>query len=337
MWLRHCKRKMSFVSMLFVVLGFACRPLAAGQRIPVILSTDIGNEIDDQWMVVYALTSPELDVLGIVSAHAPMLSPPAGRTSYRILVDVVENRLGMNEHPPLFAGASQPLRDAQTPRPNAGVDFIIAASKSFSKGNRLNVLATGAVTDVASALLEDPAMADRIQIVNMGFRDWPNGEDDFNILNDVTAMQVILGSGTPLVVGSARVCREHLGLTVDQARQMIGDRGPVGEWLWEEFQAFYYRFEKPMRKNDLTKPKVIWDIVVVAYILGMTSTEIHPRPIMKDDATFEHVPTKNTITWITKIEERRLWADFLDKLDRYQRSHAVGHSPITTRYTFLMP
>jgi purine nucleosidase len=337
MWLRWCRRKMGFISMIFLVLSFVCHPLAAGNRIPVILSTDIGNEIDDQWMVVYALTNPALGVLGIISAHAPMLSPPAGHTSYRILVDVVEDRLGMSEHPPLFEGASQPLRDAKTPLPNAGVDFIIKASKSSSKENRLYVLVTGAVTDVASALLKDPTIVDRIQIVNMGFRDWPNGEDDFNVLNDVTAMQVIMDSGTPLVVGSAKVCREHLGLTVDQARQMVGDKGPVGRWLWEEFQAFYFRFEKPARKNDVTKPKVIWDIVVLAHVLGMTSTETHPRPRLKDDATFEHVQTTHTITWITQIDEKRLWADFLANLDAYQRSHAVGLGSIMTRYTFLMP
>src|SRR5579872_3628659 len=58
---------------------------------PVIISTDIGNEIDDQWVVVYALTNPQVEVLGVISAHAPTVSPPAAHTTFRILVDVVEN------------------------------------------------------------------------------------------------------------------------------------------------------------------------------------------------------------------------------------------------------
>lgn len=40
--------------------------------------------------------------------------------------------------------------------------------------------------------------------------------------------------------------------------------------------------------------------------------------------TFEHLPTTRNITWITAVDSRRMWADFLQKLDFYQRTHAVG-------------
>jgi len=60
----------------------------ANARIPVVLSTDVGNEIDDQWAITYLLLQPRFDVLGVMSAHAPTITAPAGRTSYRILVDV---------------------------------------------------------------------------------------------------------------------------------------------------------------------------------------------------------------------------------------------------------
>jgi hypothetical protein len=38
-------------------------------RIPVVLSTDVGNEIDDQWAITYLLLQPRFDVLGVMSAH----------------------------------------------------------------------------------------------------------------------------------------------------------------------------------------------------------------------------------------------------------------------------
>src|SRR5262245_15000907 len=79
------------------------------KKIPVVLSTDVGNEIDDQWAITYLLLQPKFDVLGVMSVHAPTIAAPAGQTSYRILVDVVENRLGMKRHPPLIPGADLPL------------------------------------------------------------------------------------------------------------------------------------------------------------------------------------------------------------------------------------
>ena len=41
----------------------------ADSRIPVVLSTDVGNEIDDQWAITYLLLQPRFDVLGVISAH----------------------------------------------------------------------------------------------------------------------------------------------------------------------------------------------------------------------------------------------------------------------------
>ena len=298
--------------------------LAANARTPVILSADVGNEIDDQWAVVYMLTNPALDVLGIVSAHAPTVPDPSAHHTYRVLVDVIENHMKMAVHPPLFEGSSLPLENDPAPRANAGVDFIVASSRSFSSDNRLTILVIGAATDMASALLQDPTIADRVRIVGMGFRDWPDGGDEYNVANDVKAWQVILRSRVPLVIGCGNVCRATLALTPAQARELIAAHGPIGAWLWEEYQAWYYRFVKPIRKNDFSKPWIIWDTITLAYLEGMTQQNQVPRPVLKDDMKFDHVKTDDTITWITGLDSKRMWADFVDKLDAYQRTHAVG-------------
>ena len=301
---------------------------SAAEQIPVILSTDVGNEIDDQWAVAYMLTNPQFDVLGIISAQAPTLPPPAAHTTYLVLRDEVENRLGMRSHPPLFEGSSLPLPDAKTPRPNAGVDFIIHSSREFSSDHRLTLLTIGAATDAASAIIEDSSITDRIRIVAMGFRSWPNGGEEFNVANDVAAWQAILSSDVPVAVGCGDVCRANLSLTLEQARNLISRHGPVGAWLWDEFQAWYYRFVKPMRTNDLSKPWVIWDTVVLAYVEGLTTQETYPRPVLKDDMNFEPGQAGKTITWVTAIDSARMWPDFIQKLDAYQRTHRVeGSAP----------
>jgi purine nucleosidase len=308
-----------------LLLWFACSCLAAAKT-PVILSTDVGNEVDDQWAIVYMLTNPDFDVLGIVSAHAPTLTPPAAHTTFLVLRDEVENRLRMTVHPPLFEGSSLPLQDSKTPRGNAGVEFMIESSKAFSSGNRLTVLTIGAATDVAYALLEDPTMAGRVRVIAMGFNGWPNGGNEFNVANDVAAWQAILQSDVPVVVGSGDVCRANLSLTLDEARRLAGEHGPVGRWLWDEFQAWYYRFVKPVRSDDLSKPWVIWDIITLAYVEGLTRQETYPRPVLRSDMNFDHGQTARTITWITSVDSKRLWPDFVSKLDEYERTHNLGET-----------
>ena len=309
---------------LFPSLFFFLLACSAQARIPVILSTDTGNEIDDQWVVAHILTHPEFEVLGIISMHAPSLPPPAGRSSYLVILDEVENRMKMKVHPPIFEGASLPLADSRTPRPNAGVAFIIESSKRYSKSNRLDVLAIGAGTDVASAILKDPAIVERIRVFGMAFKSWTDGGDEYNVLNDVKAWQVILQSDVPVVIGCGDVARASLSLSLDQARDLVSMHGPVGHWLWKEFEAWYWRHIKPLRKDDFSKPWIIWDEVSLAFLLGMTTQDVRPRPVLRDDLKFDHPKTDKTITWVTDVDEKRVWADFLVRIDNYQRTHDVG-------------
>jgi inosine-uridine nucleoside N-ribohydrolase len=327
--------KLLFVVLLTVFISATVRAQNAAAKIPVVLSTDVGNEIDDQWTITYLLLQPRFQVLGIMSAHAPTIAAPAGKTSHRILVDVVENRLGMKRHPPLLQGGDGPLDNNKTPRPSPAVTFLIETSKRFSSDNRLTVLMIGAATDVASAILTDPTIVNRIRVIQMGFTDEQGGEE-FNVANDVSAVQAILDSDVPLVIGPGKVCRESLSLTLDQARPMLATRGPIGAWLWEEFEAWYFRAVKPMRSNDLSKPWVIWDNITLAYVLGMTKQHTLPRPKMHDNMTFESSKTDRSVTWITDVDEQVMWSDFLKLVDVYQRNHPV-RSKKYGRLTFGMP
>ena len=313
--------------------------MAQSARIPVVLSTDVGNEIDDQWAIVYLLLEPRFDVKGILSAHAPSISPPAGRVSLEILKSVVEGRLNMTAHPPLIEGASGPLRDVRTPVESPAVDFLIRVSQGYSESNRLQVLNVGAITDVASAILKDPSITRRVRVLNMGFHGWPKGGDEFNIANDPKAMQVVLDSDVPLVTGAGDVCRRDLALSLGEARRMVAGRGPIGDWLFTEFQAWYYRVVKPLRKDDFSKPWMIWDNIVLAHLLGYTNSTEYPRPRLGDDMIFQHpaAPAGPTITWITRVDSTRMWASFLALLDEYQATHAVRAAPYPGRLSFGMP
>lgn len=304
---------------LILLLIFA---VIAWSKTPVILSTDVGNEIDDQWAVTYMLVNPDFDVLGILSAHAPSLPDPSAHYTFEILKDLVEKRLGMVSHPPLFEGSSLPLADSGEPRLNLGVEFILQASKKFSAANRLTVVAIGAATDIASAVLRDPSISDRIRVVAMAFTN-PQSVRDYNVENDVRAWQVLLDSRVPIVIGSGDVCRKYVALAFDDARKLISEEGPIGAWLWEEYKLWYFRQVKPLRRNDFSKPWVIWDIITLAYLEGMASEETLPRQHLNADLSLTNGYPGGTVKWISRVDSKKLWSDFLEKLDIYQRTHRI--------------
>jgi purine nucleosidase len=326
-WIVNIRRTVSLSIVTGAVLLLTA---AAGQsKTPVLLSTDVGNEIDDQWAITYLLTNPDFDVQGIVSANAPSLPDPSAHGTYLVLLDVVERRLGMTVHPPLLEGSSMPLGDNKTPRPSEGLDFIVETAKHYSRENPLTVLTIGAATDVASAILRDPGITDRMRVVAMGFKDLSkNGGKEYNVQNDPRAWQVILASNVPVTIGSGDVCRANLSLGFDEAARMISGHGAVGAWLWREYEGWYFSHVKPLRVNDFSKPWVIWDIITLAYVEGMTEQKNVPRPTLGDDLSFEPGQKGGEATWITKVDSARLWKDFLQKLDLYQQTHAIRPQPL---------
>lgn len=72
---------------------------------------------------------------------------------------------------------------------------------AYSAEKPLYVAAIGAITNVASALLLNPEIADRIVIVWLGGHalHWYDNAE-FNIRQDVAAARVVFSSGAPLVI-----------------------------------------------------------------------------------------------------------------------------------------
>ena len=316
------------------------RPLAAQEQPTsrdVVLSADVGNEIDDQWAVAYLVASPEFNILGFISAHAPPLVPPAAETSARIIEDVVEQRLGLgDEAPPIMVGAHQALTAIDEAQDSPGARFLIETSKAYSPSHRLLVLAIGAATDVASAVLLDPSIVDRIELVAMGLKNRQTGGEEFNLMNDVKAWQVLFGSAVPITIGTFDVCARNLGLTLAEAEELVADVGQVGSWLWLEFEYFYYRVVQnlPFLGPD-NKKWVIWDTIVIAHLLGLTESEVLPRRELLPDMGFGGpIPGDRTITWITDVDEEAMWRDFRDKLATHQTQHP-GNGDTSVSYAVV--
>jgi inosine-uridine nucleoside N-ribohydrolase len=281
-----------------------------------ILTTDCGAETDDQWALAHLLLSTNLDLQAVITTHASSIRLSSARSAEKA-AEVIRHVLPARASSlPVVAGSSEPLQDAKTPRENAGVDLLLRLSKDFSKSRRLIVFAIGAGTDVASAILNDPSVSDRITVVAMGFIDWPNGGDFFNVKNDPLAWQVILNSDVPLVIGSGAAAKRGLKLTRAEAAALMRSHGPTGEYLYSQFDDWLTREPKVVAPQTW----VIWDEIVVAYALGLARGREVPRPQLQPDLSFSHPETTKRITWLDEIDTEQLWRDFTRKIDSRART-----------------
>jgi inosine-uridine nucleoside N-ribohydrolase len=286
----------------------------------VMITTDCGVEVDDQWALAHLALSPEIDLKGVVTTHAPNLPKPAAESSARAAREVL-SRLALGSRPPVLAGSSNPLEGRDRPRDNKGVRFLIDQAASYTSDHRLIIVVIGAATDVASALLIDPTWADRVSVVAMGFDRWPEGGDPWNVKNDVKAWQVVLASRAPIVVGDSAVSRRHLLITPARAHDLLDRTGAVGylAGLLDTWLEKNGKLAQAITGDAHTWP--IWDEVTVAYLLGLAKTETHPRPSLRDDLSFDHKRPEGSITWVTAIDEQRLWQDLARKLSGATKEH----------------
>jgi len=297
-----------------LVLVIAGWSASAAPR-PVILTTDCGADMDDQWALAHLALSPEFDVRAVVTTHTgkfPILAPPAGETSARIAREVLAH-IPARVRPDVIPGSSVPLQ-TRAPLPNNGVERIISESRKYGAKDRLTVIVIGAATDTASALLLDPTIADRVEVVAMAFNG-KTGGDTFNVLNDPIAWKVILDSRIPVTVGDSTVTKRDLSMTSEKAHALLDAAGAPGRYLaglLDQWLATHREIVVAITGDMKRWP--VWDEVTVAYLLNMTRSEHRPRPGLMPDLQFEFAPTKGFINWVSAIDADRLWADFARRL-----------------------
>ncbi len=194
----------------FVValLVLACALPAAQRPVPVILDTDIGDDIDDALALAFALQLPELDVRAVTT----VLQHRERRAD---LVWKILELYGRTDVP-VGMGAEQPLltrprtsvvRQTAALGPNDrmpdgkrrnGIQLLI--DTCLKAPEKITVLAYGPLTNVALALKAEPRIKDKIaRFVLMNGVFFKRYGAEYNTERDPEAAAIVFGSGLPVL------------------------------------------------------------------------------------------------------------------------------------------
>ncbi len=284
----------------------------------VVVTTDVGAAVDDQWALAHLALEPGVELVGVLTTHAPSLAYPGPKTAARHAKEVLV-AVGRPEVP-VLTGLVEPFGGEQDIKPGPAVDFLLEASRGHTRERPLRVLVLGAATDVALALMVDPSLADRIEVIAMGFDGWPRGGDRWNVKNDPLAWKLLLASRTALVVGDAGVGKRDLLLSRDRARALTTSRGRAGAYLARLYEAWLDK--DPVHARAVAGQAdawPLWDEVTVAWLLGHATAETYDRPGLADDLTLKASAGRangRTIRWITRVDAAAVWSAFTAALDR---------------------
>ena len=203
--------------------------------IPLLLDTDIGDDVDDVFALLLAALSPNLDLIGVTTVYgdarerarlARHTLDAAGKPHVPVAVGhgmtlTGRDPLARGEGGTSMASARQYIDtldpaawhalDARLDQRHA-VDFLI--EMILAAPEPPVVAAIGPLTNVAAAFQRAPETTRRIyRLVLMGGRlgqDAERGEHNFN--SDAAATAAVLAGGAPLWIGTYEVtCQARIG------------------------------------------------------------------------------------------------------------------------------
>ncbi|UYB51336.1 nucleoside hydrolase [Xanthomonas sp. AM6] len=264
----------------------AMGPVAAQK---VVVSTDIGDDIDDAFALALLLRSPELQVLGIGSAwgdtglRAQLLQrllQQAGRGDIPLAIGH-RTASGIPFSQARWAAKGTPPRKA----PDAA-DLILAQARRHP--GQVTLLVLGPLTDAARALARDPqGFAQLRQVVLMGgsvragygksrYRPPSAPAPEYNIVSDIAAAQRVFGAGVPIVM---------LPLDATQVTLEEPERVALfahGDPLTDALAQLYYQWRDTDQPWASATP-TLFDVVPVAQLLDPSLCPTVPLRIAVDD------------------------------------------------------
>lgn len=285
-----------------------------GRPLDLVLDTDTANEIDDQFALAYALLSPERLNLQAVYA-APFCNrtttPEAGMWRSHAEIHRVLERSGSSPAGFVHEGSTRWLTGAAGPVPSPAASDLVDRARSRADQSPLYVVAIGAPTNVANALLAAPELASRIVVVWLGGNPttWHSARE-YNLEQDPAASRVLLNSGVPLVHVPCVNVTEHLRTTLAEIDRFIRPHGPLGGYLAEIYEDHY--------DDHFGRSKVLWDIGAVAYLVNpaWTPSAIAHSPVLTTELTWSRDPRRHLMRELLSVDRDQIFRDFFGKLRR---------------------
>ncbi|MBA2940929.1 nucleoside hydrolase [Paenibacillus sp. CGMCC 1.16610] len=284
-----------------------------GKKVRMVLDTDTYNEIDDQFAVVYALKSPEqLQIEAFYAApfHNELSDGPADgmEKSYREL-QKISALLPEMSGIPIYRGSTGYLSGAETPQESDAARNLVERAMASPEDDPLYVVAIGAITNVASAILMEPSIIEKIVVVWLGGHSlpWPDTKE-FNLAQDLHASRTVLNCGVPLVLIPCMGVTSHLLTTLSEVREFVKDQGEIGKYLYETYEN--------CAKDHFAYSRVIWDIATIAYLINESwlPNELVHSPILSEDFRYSFDASRHFIRYIHFVRRDRVFKDFFSKL-----------------------
>lgn len=282
----------------------------------VVLDTDAYNEIDDQFAIAYLFRSKDkLNTKAIYAApfsNSKSVGPKDGmEKSYDEIFKILSL---LNEEAEVFKGSEKYLDDEKTPVISPAAKDLAERAKKYSPDKPLYVVAIGAITNVASAILIAPEIKENIVVV------WLGGHalhyrhtEEFNMCQDIAAARVVMKSGVAFVQLPCTGVVSNFTISKPELEFWLKGKNKLADYLAENTIK-----EAESYAHGTAWTRTIWDVTAVAWLLNDCDCFMESRIIDTPVPTYDNLYAASyngcPMRYVYNINRDALMTDLIKKL-----------------------
>ncbi|MEH6524200.1 nucleoside hydrolase [Sulfitobacter sp.] len=277
------------------------------------------NEVEEKFMGGLGGWPRRIFDAGLRAEDVKFVTPEEGvELSYQEILTIF-NKCGVSADGKVFRGAPDYLTDFDTPIESDSTRFIIEQARKRDDGP-VYVLAMGALTNIASALLVAPDIIDNIVVVwTASFPSYAPfcNAPSLNLVQDRLASQLLFECGVPHVYLPGYHVGAQLKISYPEMDQFVKPKGAIGGYLWHLYT------NNPLHEmfaitGQETKSWVIWDIINVAWLFeeDYVSTHMTTSPALNDELYWETDPNRHLMLEAYDLNRDAIFEDLYRTLDR---------------------
>ncbi len=259
-----------------------------------------------------------LESVGTDPADVPFVPPDEGmELSYQEILTVYE-KLGADPAGKVFRGTPGYLESVENPPRNPAVEHIIERALA-SHDKPLYVVAIGAVTNIAAALLLAPEI--RRNMVVVWTSAYPSNSHlcnapSLNLVQDKLASQIIFESGCAHVYLPGFHVGAQLSLSLPEMEQWVRGKGAIGDYLYHLYTHNPIHAQRGITGIEW-RTWIIWDVINIAWLLNpdWVPTDLRPAPVLDDELFWQHPDGRHLMREAHGINRDAIFRDFYLKLE----------------------
>lgn len=300
----------------------------AGPRSRVLYLNDVSGDPDGFFSAVHMMLSPTAELRNIVGTDGGGKGETAKRST-ALLNDIVRI-MGYQKQIKVHEGAWTKLPEAGNPVASAGTQAIIEEAMRTDSRLPLFIAVGGGLTEVASAVLLEPRIADRFTLVWIGGDALPDGgtnETNFNI--DARAARFLYNDTNVNIWQVPRAVYKTCLISATEIQAFIAPYGEIGAWLYDRLADLNRKFGPGFNAGETwtlgDNPLVVltalqdWNPVPTARGLeynktGSSEYDEIIAPRLNPDGTYSLRSEGRKIRIYKTIDTRMMFNDFFAKM-----------------------